>query len=468
MHGHLEGMTRLSAFARHLRAEVQEAGRHVLFWDAGDAADRRVQICSSTKGSAFSPILNAMGYQLQTMGNDIALPYGPQAMARVAARAHFPILAANCRDGDGPLPTGLEEYTAVPLPQGLTMGVIGLTAPWDGMYEVFGLRFPDFREVASRLVTQLRSQGMSPIVVLSHLGLEDDRLLAQSVENLDLIIGAHSHDRLPAGETVNGVLIAQAGQYAEAIGRVDLSVDAGKGRVVTAAAQVIDVPRAERPDLAVERAILEAEEEVGAILAQPIGSLASSLDLDHFRECGIGDLAADALREHFGAEIAMVSSGLFHHGLDAGTLTFGALDGACFTTANPCVTELTGEQVAAALERGLDPAISRFKHQGFRGTPVGIPQISGMEVVCDTELGQGPRVRRITIQGKGLEPRRSYRLAHTDAETMPEIAYLRVEVGQVTRSEAPTILREVIEDYVRRHSPVQAPLQGRWLSSNRL
>lgn len=101
MHGRLEAMARLSSFARRLRAEAEAKAedRPVFFWDAGDAADRRVHTCSISKGAAFSPILNAMGYTLQAMGNAISLPYGPQALAAVAARADFPILAANCRDG---------------------------------------------------------------------------------------------------------------------------------------------------------------------------------------------------------------------------------------------------------------------------------------------------------------------------------------------------------------------------------
>jgi len=169
MHGRLDAMARLSAYARRLRAEAESEGRLLFFWDAGDASDRRVRLCSVTKGAAFSPILNAMGYTLQTMGNAISLPYGPQAMADVAERADFPVLAANCRDGRKPMPEGLQEYVLIPLPHGLTMGVIGLTAPWGGMYEIFGLHFPDFLAVARRLVKRLRKQGAAPIVVLSQL-----------------------------------------------------------------------------------------------------------------------------------------------------------------------------------------------------------------------------------------------------------------------------------------------------------
>jgi 2',3'-cyclic-nucleotide 2'-phosphodiesterase (5'-nucleotidase family) len=258
------------------------------------------------------------------------------------------------------------------------------------------------------------------------------------------------------------VLIAQAGHYAEALGRVDLTLDAATGRVLARSAQVLDVPEGEPPDPAVLEAIAAAEREVEATLAQTIGVLEAPLDLDHFGECGIGNLTADALRERMDAEVAIVSSQLFHQGLPAGTITLGQLDRACFSTANPCLTEVRGAQIVAALERGLDPAISQVKHHASRGTPVGIPQISGMVVEYDPGAEVGRRVQRVMVQGQPLDPHRLYRLAHTDAETIAEVGYLVLEEGQATEHEVPTIVREAIEDYVRRHSPVARPVSGRW------
>lgn len=463
MHGRLEAMARLSGFARRLRAEARAQGRIALFWDAGDAADRRVRLCSLTKGVAFSPILNAMGYTLQTMGNAISLPYGPQALAAVAARADFPILAANCRDEDGPLVEGLREYALIPLPGGLTMGVVGLTAPWGDIYETFGLHLPGFIDVARGLVAELSEQGAEPIVVLSHLGLEGDRRLAEAVTGIDLILGAHSHHLLPTGEEVNGVLITQAGEYAQALGRVDLTLDVQSGQVLDHSAQVLDVPQDEPPDPAVLGAIAAAEREVEALMAQPVGVLEAALDLDHFAECGVGNLATDALRERMGAEVAMLASGLFHQGLPAGALTLGDLDAACFSTANPCLTELRGREILTALERGLDPAISETRHNSFRGTPMGIPQVSGLRVEYSPDAEVGRRVSRVMVGEELLDPERVYRVAHTDAEITADVGYLILDEGQTTQHEIPTILREAMEDYLRRHSPVPRPSVGRWV-----
>jgi 5'-nucleotidase len=463
MHGRLEAIARLSTYARKLKEDARAEGRMTFLWDAGDAADRRIQICGVTKGYAFPWILNAMGYTLQAMGNAISLTYGPQAMVEVAAGSKFPILAANCRDGDGPLLEGLREFELIPLTNKISMGVIGLTAPWGNFYELFGLRFPDFLEITRRLVSQLESEGVSMVVVLSHLGLEDDRRLADEISGIDLIVGGHSHDRLSSGERRNGVLIVQAGEFAEAIGRVDLQLDPDSGQIISSKAEILDIPGDIPPDQAVLAAISAAEEEAAEKMAQPIGELAEPLDQDCLGECGIGDIAADALRARMNADIAIVSGGQFHRALEAGNLTLGQLDAACFSTANPWLSEIRGDQILKALERGLDPSINKIEHPSYRGTPVGIPQISGMVVHYDSKASRVPRVRRVLIQGQPVELDRHYRVAHTDAETMSEIGYLMLESGQTIKQEVPTILREVIADYVRDHSPVPLPERGRWI-----
>lgn len=456
-------MARLSSFARRLRAQAEAEGRQVFFWDAGDAADRREKICRATKGAAISPILNAMGYSLQTLGNDLALPYGPQVMQAVAARAQFPILGANFRNGHDALPAGLSECALVPLANGFQLGVFGLTAPWDGLYKVFGLDFPDSHEIAREMVTRLRNDGASTIILLSHLGLADDRQLAENVQGIDVIIGAHSHDLLPHGEIHENVLIAQAGNYAEHLGRVDLTLDE-RGCVAQRSARVLPVPSDVASDPLVLQAVAEAEREVAALLAQPIGSSTVALELDYFNECLLGACAADALREHMHAEVAVLAGAHFQQGLPRGTITRGDLNDATLSTANPYVTLLPGSQLRAVLERGLDPAITEHKHTGFRGPPMGILQISGLRVEYRAEAATGSRVQRIWIEDVPLRDEQFYRVAHTDGETIAtsdDVAYFSAD-GLESRGEVPTIVGEVLESYFAKHSPLPAPVLGRW------
>ncbi len=466
IHAHLEPLARLSAFARRKRLEAEAAGRQVFFWDAGDAADRRVRFCSLTKGAAFAPLLNALGISLQTVGNAISLPYGPQALAAVAERTDFPLLAANLRDGDGPVIPGVRSSVLIPLPDGLMIGVFGLTAPWGGIYEAFGLHLPNTIPLARKLVAELQGHGAAPIILLSHLGLVDDRMVAENVPGIDLIIGAHSHDTLPEGEEHAGVLIAQAGDYARALGVIEIALDPSTGRIISRQARVLPVPEDEAEDPLILKALAAAEAEAAELERQPIGELTSALDLDYFAECGLGNLAADALRERMAADAAFVAGGQFHQPLEAGTLTLGPLDRACFSSANPAWTEITGAELREALERGLDPDINTLKHHGFRGTPYGIPQISGLVVRYNPLKPVGQRILSIKAGGAALEPNRTYRIAHTDAETIPDVGYFEPGPGHPAFTEVPTILREVLADYIRDHSPVPEPKKGRWIQES--
>ena len=463
MHCHLDAMARLGTVARQLREEAEAQGRHVFFWDAGDAADRSEIICNATKGAAIPSILAAMGCSLQTMGNALLLTYGPQAMSEVAARSPFPILAANCRDGGSPLLEGLQEFEIIPLNPKVSIGVIGLTTPLGDLYEVFDLHFPDFIQVAQRLVSRLRSEGVSLVTILSHLGLEEDRRLAEEVDGIDLIIGGHSHSRLDSGEVHNGVILAQAGQYAQTLGRVDLTLDPDTGKILSSRVQVLDIPADTPPDPAVLAAIAAAQQEVQELSSRAIGTLDSDLGHDFFQECDIGNLAADALRDRMKAEAALVTSGMLVQGLAGGLLSVGQLNAASFSTANPALSEVRGEQLLAALERGLDPTLTELKHHSYRGAPIGIPQISGMVVRFDSRAADAPRIRQVLVNGQPLEMDRTYRLAHTDAETLPELGYLELEEDQTIEMELPIILREVIAEYISKNSPLPVPRRGRWI-----
>ena len=48
-------------------------------------------------------------------------------------------------------------------------------------------------------------------VALTHIGYSQDKAVAEAVPEVDVIVGGHSHTLLEKAETVNGVLIAQAG-----------------------------------------------------------------------------------------------------------------------------------------------------------------------------------------------------------------------------------------------------------------
>lgn len=387
----------------------------------------------------------------------------------MAQRASFPILAANFFKEGHSLLKGFQATASFSISKEFRLGVIGLTVHHPEIYLLFGLETPEFIGSAREWLGKLKDNGRGPVVVLSHLGLREDRLLAQALPEIDVIIGGHSHSLLESGENVNGVLIAQAGEYARYLGRVDLLVDENSGKVLEKNASVIEVPGTTPLDPLVQTAIQQAENEARQFMSQPVGRLDEALDHHFFVECGIVDLAADAIRERMGAEMGLLTGGLFQQGLPEGIVTLLDLDTACFTTANPNFSRVRGQQIRDALERALDPEFMHTYEKGLRGAPVGLPAISGMEVNFDPNGPDGGRIKQIIIQGMPLEADRNYSLAHTDAEVMHLInpfGILELEDGQLIHEEVPTILREAIADYLQAHSPTPRPVGDRWRLSS--
>ncbi|MCK4471403.1 MAG: hypothetical protein KAW49_06405, partial [Anaerolineae bacterium] len=207
-----------------------DRGGHTLLWDAGDAEDRILLESDVTKGTAIMAMMNVIGYDAAALGNAAAVTYGPHNLARLAEAANFPILVANLSWTEtGQLVQGGVPYQLLEL-GGIKLGIIGLTAVFD-IYSIFGARTFKPAPIVTELVQHLRNQGANVIAVLSHLGLEGDRDLAEAVSGLHLIVGGHSHDTLEEPLMVNDTLIAQAGAYGSHLGRIDLELDSSSGRV---------------------------------------------------------------------------------------------------------------------------------------------------------------------------------------------------------------------------------------------
>jgi 2',3'-cyclic-nucleotide 2'-phosphodiesterase (5'-nucleotidase family) len=105
-----------------------------------------------------------------------------------------------------------------------------------GWERVFGWRFlaPDvaLREmIGGDAGTQVPDS--LPTIVLSHLGLPQDRELAARWPKLAAILGGHTHAALAQPEIINGVPIAHPGAYASHVGRLELEIVEGRARCVS-------------------------------------------------------------------------------------------------------------------------------------------------------------------------------------------------------------------------------------------
>nr|WP_309684754.1 metallophosphatase [Armatimonas sp.] len=196
------------------------AGEPYLLLDAGDAI--------SAGNLGFHPLgepilarMSALGYDAMTMGNRETHPSLSLVRTKLS-KASFPIL---CGNGYAKSPKGNVPFVPSVLLErgGKTIAIFGVTVPMVTPQKVDAALWDNFFavpiEAAKRLAAELRPQ-CDLLIALTHIGIAQDRKLAEAVPELDLLIGGHTHVVLEQPEIMNGVPIVQAGSHARHFGHV--------------------------------------------------------------------------------------------------------------------------------------------------------------------------------------------------------------------------------------------------------
>jgi 5'-nucleotidase len=455
IHGRVQELERIASLVKQIRKEVETGEGYCLYLDAGDAEDTMLLESSLTKGSAMEAILRGAGCEYAALGNAIPIRYGHQAVADLAKHFGRPLLCANMKDESGKLIDGLEPF-ALESFDSLKVGLIGLTAPMSEYTTFFKLQMGDPMDVLPELIAEVRAQGAKTILFLSHLGSEADQEVAEKIQGIDVIIGAHDHRELNPPLVVKDTIIAQAGDFGRLLGRLDLTIDLLTGSMIQHTGTLIpiteDIPLDPETQTAVEAEQIRAQE----MMNREIGVLQDSIEISEVSECAAGNLLADALLERVeGAQLALVL-GHWQNGLEAGTLSQGTLFSASRSTANPGRATLTGEQILKFLREALKPENAARKIRPLRGRPVGLPHVAGACVRYTENLQE----IEVEINGQPLEENQTYIVAATDMEFADYVNYLVIPFGQI-QFEVPTIMPEVLEEYIVKHSPLQRPKDGR-------
>ncbi len=237
------GYARLGTALQELRERKGAAGEPVLLLSAGDFIGGTAFSWLALKDRASElSIKHLLGYDVIALGNH-EFDYGTQILADYLQAAGYPaahsqsvVLASNAHGpADHPLvQQGLYREThLVKLDNGLKVGFFSLlgsdaqaVAPYTEPLE-----FSDPFETAQSLVTDLRAQGASLVVALTHAGDRKDRALAQKVRGIDLIVGGHTHTPLETPLRKAGTIIVRADPYLASLGVLELAFQPETGEL---------------------------------------------------------------------------------------------------------------------------------------------------------------------------------------------------------------------------------------------
>jgi len=301
IHGKIDNFAKVAAI---IEAE-RKSGADVFYFCAGDNFTGNPIIDQyEPPGEPMLELLNRLGLDLLCPGNH-EFDIGLENLGKFAARARFPLVSANIQAPAGMLPQ-LRPSVVLRTRGGIRIAVFGLLQieagnglPSTHPDKVRGLRFSE-PLARAREMKGLR-RGNQVFLALTHIGYEDDLRLAAQMPELDAIIGGHSHTRVDPAETVNGVLVAQAGSDNRYLGRVELLVRGG--RVVEKKGGLIDLGGKLAEDPEVKAMIVRFNQNPA--LARLIIEAPFAIE----GKDALGSLMTDAICRSHGLDVAFQNNG---------------------------------------------------------------------------------------------------------------------------------------------------------------
>lgn len=366
------GIARRATLVQRVRAEQKARGITTWLVDAGDYSDG-TPFSTEYHGEADVAAMNATGYDFGTIGNHETNNTAAQ-LRKLIGLTKYTLVCANLIDRATSKP--LMKPFVIRRVGPVRVAIFGLLTKESATYPAAKEAFDVTDEVASAKQTVAALRGRADIIILiSHSGEETDQRLAAEVPEIDVIVGGHSHTRIPSGElvwhsqdlmasSVNGTVIVQAHQWGGELGRLDLlfakdrtgvwHIDRYRARLIPVTS---DIPADPGVAAVVDQFWKPIATHYAEMIGQASGEFSSRGD-----DLAEYNLMADALRESTHADFAVENMGGIRAPLLKGTITRGDL-----VTLDPfnntVVTfEATGKQIRQILQR-YAPSVSGIRYR---------------------------------------------------------------------------------------------------------
>ena len=224
------GMRKLGGLIHKIRTQE----KNVLLLDSGDIF-QGTPYFNKYKGEVELKIMSNLGYDASTMGNH-DFDNGIEGFKKVLPHSNFPFLCSNY-DFSNTILDGVTKTYIVKKVDGIKVGLFGIGIELNGLVEkrLFKeTKYLDPLEQANFYAKKLKEDYHCDLIIcLSHLGYSydstkvSDLVLARKSENINIILGGHTHTFLQeATKVINKrgqtVLVNQAGWGALSLGRIDV------------------------------------------------------------------------------------------------------------------------------------------------------------------------------------------------------------------------------------------------------
>lgn len=406
LHSHFEKWPRIHAFFEKSRLKHQRRGEEVFYFDLGDHADRWHPFTEGTMGKGNVSLLNKDGMTAATIGNNEGITFPKDQLNQLYENAAFDVIVANLYEPNGKRPPWALPYQIYKTKSNVKIGVIAVTAFFSEVYKLLGWEITEpIAEIRKQLKALVHQTDM--IMLLSHLGIHQDEKIAKLFHEIDIIIGAHTHHVLPKGKIVDQSLLAAAGKFGLYVGHITVKIDTDSKQVIDKQATLYETNKMEKPHNE-EAQIAELERTGKQLLQKEIVRLPYDLTGDWFESSRLSQLLCEAICHWTDADCAFINAGVIMKSLKKGVVTQFDIHEMLPHPINPCLFELTGEEIRTVLLHSLNEDWAHFplKGLGFRGKVMG--KFVYHSIHIDEKSGE------VFVNDKLIELDHTYKLATFD------------------------------------------------------
>ncbi len=382
------------------KARADAGAENVLLLDSGDIFAGTPE-GDMTGGLFVVDLFNALRFDAMALGNH-EFDRGPDVLAAIRERAQFPILAANLTFKPE---SGLKQVepfatpTAILQRGDLQIGLIGVIAPDTPiMTHRFAAQAFDFaqpQEAIERAAADLRARGVDLILILSHVGIEGEKILADNApQGVVAVLGGHSHTGLeePYVSPKSGVIYMQTWAKGSGVDHLTLQLDPGAPPRVLRAA-LVPLMTAEWPEHpAVQQIAARYTPAIDQVMNEPLGACPAGLATPRGATASspLGAFLTEVMREAVGADVAITNKTGIRAEIPPGDVTMRTVHNVSPFGNNLVQVQLTGAQLRALLEFAAKEKSTNL-------------EVSGVEVVYDLQKPPGERLRSLKRLGKPLK-----------------------------------------------------------------
>jgi 2',3'-cyclic-nucleotide 2'-phosphodiesterase (5'-nucleotidase family) len=313
-----------------------------------------------------------------------------------------------------------------------------------------GIRFTDGDEELPGYIKELKEEKEADLIVLvSHLGFPQELDIAERIDGIDVLLSAHTHNRLYEPAIINDTIIIQSGCHGSFLGRLDLKINNKK--IVDYNHELILLDESIEKDKDMQDKVNEILREDKKMLDEKVGETLTDLARDRVLESTMDNLLLQSLMHHEKDAVLAFSNG-WRYGapIPKGDITVNNLWNIIPVNPPVSIVDLTGEELIQMMEENLERTFSKEPFNQMGGY---VKRSLGLTLYFKIENPYGERIQELFVGDEKVDKDRVYKAVYVTSQGVPK------KYG-INRKNLDIHAIDALENYIKDKKQVSAELRG--------